>query len=76
MVRTRRVAADTDRADQAIHLVVECQTAAEDVNAAGLVAYHRVIGPALVMGRPLVRHVRANGVAVLQSVQAALPKRD
>src|SRR5690349_5406616 len=64
-----RVSAHTQPADDLSLVVVECEAAAENVDAANPTPLHRIVGKAVVRSRPAVSHARIHRIAVLQPVQ-------
>src|SRR5437773_6491405 len=71
VIRTRRVAADADAADEVSAGVVETQPAAEHVHPADSSTYHGIISLAVVAWTPAICNVRVHGIARLKPVETA-----
>ena len=50
---------------------IQRQSSTEDVDAANLGTHHRILGRAYLPGRPVIRFLRLDRVAVSQTVEAA-----
>ena len=70
VIRTRRVPADANSADE-FSALVEGEASPEDIHPADASTHHRIVGLAIGRGVAAVRDGRINGIALLQAEQTS-----